>query len=335
MENNILIPEAQYETDTVQVELPVLSGQPNPINRSFIMANTVEGNLEDIRENHTIPVFTKDNVPLISHGDFISATYDVVNDFYPGDSPLQPAIRLSHEVKGRVPSAKDKPANQLEEWEKTLYYQRMMFCIEIPAVQDTIDGNLLSLTIGGVKSYTLDNLYSKKGSDEHFKLFVGFKNTVCTNLNVWTDGVMSNLKLSTVGQLRACIYSLLKEYNHAQHLYHLKKLAEYSISEQQFALLMGRCRMYQYLPSDVRKDIPPLLYGDTQLSAVVKDYYRDSSFCKGADGNINLWKLYNLFTGANKSSYIDNFLDRSVNAFNFTEQIRWALEGKSENWYLN
>ncbi|MBA3971941.1 MAG: DUF3871 family protein, partial [Bacteroidetes bacterium] len=48
----------------------------------------------------------------------------------------------------------------------------------------------------------------------------------------------------------------------------------------------------------------PLLLSDTQLGTVVKDFYRDNSFCKDADGNINLWKLYNLFTGSNKSSYI-------------------------------
>lgn len=64
------------------------------------------------------------------------------------------------------------------------------------------------------------------------------------------------------------------------------------------------------------------------MSAVVKDFYRDESFCRDDSGNINLWKLYNLFTGSNKSSYIDSFLDRSVNAYNFTEQIRWALKGR-------
>lgn len=78
-----------------------------------------------------------------------------------------------------------------------------------------------------------------------------------------------------------------------------------------------------------------MLFGENQMGAVVKDYYRDQSFCRQADGNINLWRLYNLFTGANKSSYIDQFLDRSVNAYHFAEQLRWALEGRQENWYLN
>ncbi|MHA4915613.1 DUF3871 family protein, partial [Enterococcus faecium] len=65
------------------------------------------------------------------------------------------------------------------------------------------------------------------------------------------------------------------------------------------------------------------------------DYYRDNSFCRDINGNINLWKVYNLFTGVNKSSYIDSFLDRSVNAYNFVEQIKWALEGNQESWYIN
>jgi len=68
---------------------------------------------------------------------------------------------------------------------------------------------------------------------------------------------------------------------------------------------------------------------------VVKDYYKDNSFCRDERGNINLWKLYNLFTGANKSSYIDNFLDRNAQSFSFAEQLKEALEHQSFNWYLN
>jgi hypothetical protein len=81
--------------------------------------------------------------------------------------------------------------------------------------------------------------------------------------------------------------------------------------------------------------ITPLLLSDTQLGTVVKDYYRDNSFCKDDEGNINLWRLYNLFTGSNKSSYIDTFIDRSVNSFRFVEDIRFALEKKESNWFLN
>ena len=40
------------------------------------------------------------------------------------------------------------------------------------------------------------------------------------------------------------------------------------------------------------------------------------------DGNINLWNVYNLFTQANKSSYIATFLDRNLNAFEFSKGIQ-------------
>jgi len=111
-------------------------------------------------------------------------------------------------------------------------------------------------------------------------------------------------------------------------------LSNYSITEKQFAELIGKCRMYNHLPTSIKKDIPPILFGDQQMGTVVKDYYRDDSFSKDEHGNINLWRLYNLFTGANKQSYIDSFLERSVNAFNIADELKSALDGRS-SWYLN
>ena len=301
---------------------------------AFIEANTIASSFGEIQKDHIIPVFVKDNEPLISQADFIAATAGIVRELFTGETILEPSVRLSHPIKGRVPEAKDKPACELCEGEKTVYFERMMFCIEVPSIYDVIDGNPLSLTIGGVKAYSQDNLYGRKGTEEHFKVFIGFQNRVCTNLCVWTDGYMGDLRVKSFGQLQGAIKTLLRSYNQDFHLHHLKQLCNYSLTEQQFALLVGRCRMYHYLPTQMKQDISPLLFGDTQIGAVCKDYYRDDSFCKDDLGNINLWKLYNLFTGTNKSTYIDNFLDRSVNAFNFTEQIRWGLEGKG-SWYLN
>ncbi|HYJ65236.1 MAG TPA: DUF3871 family protein, partial [Parafilimonas sp.] len=55
---------------------------------------------------------------------------------------------------------------QLRCWinERILYYERMAFIIEIPSVYDDVDGSRLSLCVGGVKAYNLDNLYNKKRS---------------------------------------------------------------------------------------------------------------------------------------------------------------------------
>lgn len=303
--------------------------------KPFINANTIESTLEDIRENHLIPVFIKDNEPVISHCDFIDATTKALQEIFAGETILAPNIRLSHPIKGRVPEAKNKPANELLEREKTLYYERMAFIIEIPSVCDEVDGSNLSLTVGGVKALNQDNLYNKKGADEHFKVFIGFKNTVCTNLCVWSDGFMDDLKVKSLGQLKGAIGTLFQNYNATFHMHCLRQLCDFNLTEQQFANLVGRCRMYQHLPRQLQNDIQPLQLGDNQVGTIVKDFYKDDSFCRMEDGTINLWRLYNLFTGANKSSYIDNFLERSASAFHFVDSIRQSLKNESTNWFLN
>lgn len=331
-QNNQLLELIPYQkTDDRLIEpVEILTSS----SKSFIEANTFECTLDEIRQNHIIPVWLKDNEPLISHSEFIETTMNIASDIYHNQRVLQPSIRLSHPIKGRVPSAKNKPAHLLTEDEKTLVYERMMFVIEIPSIQSEIDGNILSLTIGGVKSFSEDNLYQKSGGEQHFKIFIGFQNHVCTNLCVWSDGYIGNLKVKSKADLVLMLNTLLTRYNPSHHLYHLQELTKYSLTESKFAQVIGRARMYNYMPNRIKQDIPEILFGEQQVSAVVRDYFKDNSFCRDEAGNINLWKLYNLFTGANKSSYIDSFLDRSVNAYTFTEQLRWGLEGRQESWYL-
>lgn len=302
---------------------------------SFINANTIDMSLHEIKTSHILPVFVKDNEPLISQAEFVESVANIVSDVYHGEHILKPSIRVSHPIKGRVPDAKDKPASMLHEWEKTIYYERMMFAIEIPSITENIDGNTLSLTVGGIKSYNLDNLYNRKGADEHFKFFVGFQNKVCTNMCVWSDGYAGDLRAKNVESLRTGIYQALSSYNPVDHIRSLDNLSRYSLTEKQFANLLGRCRMYNYLSTEDKQNIPRMLYGDQQLNSVCKDFYKDESFCKDNNGNINLWRMYNLFTGSNKSSYIDSFLDRSVNAYQFADQLRQSLDIQEHNWFLN
>ena len=88
-----------------------------------------------------------------------------------------------------------------------------------------------------------------------------------------------------------------------------------------------------YTPPPASTPPPP-----TEVVIVVaKDYYNDKSFCRDVNGDINLWKFYNLLTGSNKSSYIDTFLDRGVNAFDFSKGISNALSDSNSNysWFLS
>jgi hypothetical protein len=59
--------------------------------KPFIEANTIANSLEEIKSSHVIPVFVKDNEPVISHADFIESTYEVVSEIYSGETILKPS----------------------------------------------------------------------------------------------------------------------------------------------------------------------------------------------------------------------------------------------------
>jgi hypothetical protein len=124
---------------------------------------------------------------------------------------LMPAIRVSHPIKGRIPEAMGKSVADLKECEKTIYYERMAFLIEFPNIAETINGNRSSLTIGGVRAYNHENLYSRK-IEEHFKVFIGFKVHVCTNLCISTDGFKKEIRVKSLSDLAYEVYQLLAEF---------------------------------------------------------------------------------------------------------------------------
>ena len=227
-----------------------------------------------------------------------------------------------------------KAAKDLLEQEKTLYYERMAFAIEIPSIHGNVAENGLNLTVGGVRAYNLENLYTRK-TEEHFKLFIGFKNKVCCNLCVSTDGFKSEVRVRTIAELAKAAYNLFGEFNVYRELDKYNNLPEIKITESQFAQIVGRARLYQNMPPKQRKDIPAFPLSDGQVNLVVKDYYSDQSFAREETGNLNLWKLYNLFTGANKMSYIDTFLDRGLGCQQFVNGLYEAIGVNKYHWFIN
>lgn len=320
-----------YATDAeVITETPQREKRNNP----FIEANTKEVDLQHLTNECIVPVFSKDNELTISHPAFIETVADAVSTFYNGETIETPDIRVSHIVKGRIPEAIHKPANQLLESDKTIYYERMMFCIEIPTIYETIDGNKLTLTVGGVRAYNTMNLYSKK-TVEKFKVFVGFRNLVCCNLCVSSDGYVGQLEVSNTADLYRNVLDMLHNYNPAKHIHLMQTLGNTYMTEHQFCQILGKMRLYQALPQKMQRNIPQLLITDTQINSVAKAYISDPNF--GSYGSdIDMWKFYNLLTGANKSSYIDSFLDRSLNATEMALGINSALHGDNRySWFIN
>ncbi|NDW11138.1 DUF3871 family protein [Dysgonomonas sp. 520] len=303
--------------------------------RHFIEANTKEVDIFQLKNECVVPVFSKDNEITISHPNFIETVWEAANKFFPNERFLEPDIRVSHVIKGRVPEAIHKPVNQLLETDKTIYYERMAFCFEIPSIYEDIEGNRLNLTIGGVRAYNHENLYSKKGV-EKFKVFIGFKNLVCCNLCVSTDGYQTEIKVMSIHDLFNAVMMLFQRYNVSQHLHLMRSFKDTYLTEHQFAQLIGKSKLYHCLPNAEKKTLPAFEFGDAHINAVARAYYNDDNFKidEGATA-INLWRVYNLFTSANKSSYIDNLLDRSLNATELTTGINKALHGDSEyKWFI-
>jgi len=211
-----------------------------------------------------------------------------------------------------------------------------MFCVEVPSVAEMVGGNLLTLTVGAIKCYSEDNLYGKRPSGEQqFHLFIGFRNKVCCNMCVSTDGVKLDIRVKDLTQLEQQVYALISQYNTISHLEAMKKLISTEIDQSEFAKFIGKSRLYRYLPEKQKQYVTPLYFGDQQMGAVAKDYFSDENFCAiEGSGKINLWRLYNLLTGVNKSTYIDQFLDRAINAQEIVLEIAKHKSGEKNSWYL-
>lgn len=303
--------------------------------KPFIEANTTEVDLNHLKHDCIIPVFSKDNEKTIAHQEFIEIVINTIMKLFPHHSISTPEIRVSHQIKGRTPDAIHKSVKDLLDHEKTIYYERMAFIVRIPSIIDTINGNELSLTLGGVRSYNLENLYNKK-TFEKFKFFIGFQNKVCCNLCVTSDGFVEEMRVGNYSELQDKITTTIQNYNAELHLMEMKELTQDYLSEHQFAQLIGKSRLYQHLPKSEKQKIPMLNFNDSHINSMAKDYYEDKNFCRLEDGRINLWDVYNLFTQANKSSYIDTFLDRNLNAFEFTKGIQKTLsDNSSYHWFLS
>jgi hypothetical protein len=299
----------------------------------FLEANTKEVTFNHLKNDTIIPVFSKDNECTISHPEFIESTQHAILEAFPNHRISAPNIRVSHNIKGRVPSAIGKPAMELLAHEKTIYYERMAFLIKIEGVQQIVNGNMLDLVVGGVRAYNQENLYSKK-SIEKFKIFVGYKNTVCTNLCISTDGYKDEVRVTSTEELQEQVEQLFLNYDEDRHLGELERFSKFFLNRKQFAHMLGKLKLYQYLGLVERKNLFPVSFNDSMINAVSKSYFQDNNFRVGDEGLINLWNLYNLFTGAVKSSYIDSFLKRECQAYEFTQMLANAMQNDEENYFL-
>lgn len=246
----------------------------------------------------------------------------------------KPLIKVSHVVKGRTPSAIGKPVKELKEEEKTIYYERCAFIFQILGKSENVNGNNLNLTIGGVRAYNQENLYSTK-SLEKFKIFIGYQNMVCTNLCISTDGFSNEIKVGSIGDLSDQVINLIDNYDMKRHLGMLERMSKFSLTENQFAHFIGKLRIYNHLDKENKTNLPRVLFTDNHVNQVTKSYLKDPNFGCNSKGDINLWNIYNLLTDANKASYIDNNLERNVNAYELINNLGNSILYEEPNWFLH
>ena len=305
----------------------------NPTSVNFLEANTNAISLEELSEQCVVPTWANQEL-TISHQDFINTVHDAACNVFAGETINTPEIRVSHIVRGRIPSALGKRSSELLDSEKTQFYQRLAFAFTIPSLHECIDGQRLELCIGGVRNYSDLNLYRTNRGMEKFSIFIGWRVNVCSNQVLTGQGVRLNIEVMSLHDLYKAVLDLFYNFNLEKDIQLLYSLTQTRLTESQFAQIVGRMRLYQALPSYLQREIPKLLITDSQINNVCRDYYNNPNF--GHKNNtISLFDFHNLLTEANKSSYIDSYVQRGINATEITIGIGKALQGDSEySWFL-
>lgn len=301
---------------------------------SFLEANTDSISMEDLANKCVVPTWANQEL-TIAHQDFISCVHEAASDFYRGERLNMPDIRVSHIVRGRIPQALGKKASELLECEKTQFYQRLAFAFTIPTIIETVRGERLELCIGGVRNYSDLNLYRATKGIEKFSVFVGWRVRICSNQVLTGEGVKFNIEVTNTSELYRHVLELFHSFNPAKEIHLLQSLSDTYLTETQFAQVVGRMRMYQALSPGRQKQIPRLLITDSQINSVCRDFYNSEHFGV-KDNAISLFDFHNLLTESNKSSYIDTYLNRAVNATEVSVGLNNVMQGLDNRyaWFL-
>lgn len=303
---------------------------------NFIESNSQSISIEDLASRCIVPTFS-DNSLTIAHQNAIAAVYKAAEDVFGELTP--PECRVSHATNGRVASVLHKSTKDLTDEEKTIFYQRLAFVAHVKALTRIVAGQTVELTIGMCRAYNEDKLYSRK-SPEKFKIFVGWKVRVCSNLCLTCNGNSGTVECLTEADIYQKAYQLFSRFDPEKYdtLQFLENLNNTRITESQFCYIIGRLRLYQALPTEVQKTLPVIEIGDQAVNAAVRGFVSNPNFgLKEGETSITTWNALQLFNEAIKQTYIDKWLDRNQNCTDFMLGIQKALEGNDTegySWFL-
>lgn len=90
---------------------------PKPKGLHFINANTTEVDIQHLKNDCIVPVFSKDNELTVSHPVFIETVYKAAQEFFRNEQIDTPEIIVSHIIKGRIPDPYISPL--ISYWKRT------------------------------------------------------------------------------------------------------------------------------------------------------------------------------------------------------------------------
>lgn len=303
---------------------------------NFIESNTQAITLEELTENNIIPTFA-DNSLTISHQNFIGAVRSAAEKVFGELTPVE--CRVSHPVHGRLASAQNKRTEDLTDSEKTLHYMRLAWVCHVKNITRSINGQTVHLCVGGCRAYNEDKLYARQ-SPMKFKIFVAWQAKICSNLMISCLGNSGTIECLTEADINQKAIELFEGFNPDKEntLKMLENLQTTRLSEELFCKIIGRLRLYQFLPVSEQKKIPALNIGDQAVNAMVKGYVSNPNFGKKEDEDITCWQLLQLANEAAKAAYIDRFIDRNQSCTDFALGIQRAIEGNDTegySWFLS
>ena len=303
---------------------------------NFLESSTNAISLSDLATKCIVPTFS-DSTLTISHQSAIASVYKAAEAIF--GELTTPEIRVSHAINGRVASALHKPAKDLTDEEKTLFYQRMAFIAHVKSLTRIVAGSEVHLCIGMCRCYNEDKLYSRK-SPEKMKIFCGWTVSVCSNLCLTCDGNSGTVECLTEADIYQKAFSLFSGFNPEKEdtLRLLENLNNTRVSVSQFCHIIGRLRLYQALPTEIQKTLPVIEIGDQAANAAVRGFVSNPNFgLKEGESSISTWSALQLFNEAIKQTVIDRWLDRNQNCTDFVLGIQKALRGEDTegySWFL-
>ena len=237
---------------------------------------------------------------------------------------------------GRVPGAIHKKTTELLDSDRTLYFQRICFCIAI-SITDIINGNDTSVVVGGVRALNNENLNSRP-RPQLVKLFCGRKVKVCSNTCVFGADYIDKFEVTNEGDIFNGACELFRNFDPDSNRRKLEMLGNTTMTTEDFTHVIGRMRLYEALPVTRRNELglPTITLGDQALNSATRNFVSNKDFGCREDGTITMWSFLNLLTEANKASYIDRFLAREVNAMDTAFGICDALNGADTpyQWFI-